>query len=96
MTTTQNADGLIVTTSTYANGRRYATVYIPEMTEDQLMDRLDGFHRDAFRALNADLVLEGKHLEAPLVRVDASTRKPSTQVIFAEYREEAEYGDVDY
>jgi hypothetical protein len=88
MATTHNADGDIITTSAYLSGRKYATIHLnTPLTEDQLADYFDGFHRDAFTAINADLAMEGKHLTAPLVRVDASIRPTMTTVVFAEYRD---------
>ena len=91
MTTTQNADGNTITTGAYLNGRKFATIYLAvPLTEDQLADYFDGFHRDAFTAINADLEAQGKHLMAPLVRVDASIRSTMQTVVFAEYRDEDE------
>ena len=93
MTTTRTTDGDILTTGIYANGRRNVTIYLKvELTEDQLADYIDGFHRAAFTALNSELETRGKHLMAPLVRVDASIRPTMKTVIFAEYRDE----DEDY
>jgi len=88
MTTTRNTSGLLITTNSYANGRIFATITIPEMTEENLEEYIEEFHRDAFRAINADLAIGGKHLLAPLVRVERSMKPTTTKVVFAECRDD--------
>ena len=91
MTTTKNETGDIITTSAYLNGRVYATVYLAApMSTGDLADYIDGIHRDAFTAINAELASRGKHIEAPLVRENFAPDSNGliSTVVYAEWRDD--------
>jgi len=99
MTTTKSKYGWTIQTELYKylNGRRSATIHFSTpLTEEQIDDYILELNVDAFRAINADLALEGKHLEVPLVRVGRLADQPTASIEFAEYREDPDYGDADY
>ena len=88
-----------------ANHRIHAAVTLPApMTPEQLNDYIEEIGRYAFRAVNALLeaghpLRTDKYLTAPLVLVASTLGGPDekiTHVVFAEYREDPEYGDTDY